>query len=64
MKKALDENETQAAEASGVSSELKPGVTVNLSHKNIQKLPDEVIDIIKDQLERWVIMYDMLEMSC
>lgn len=52
MRKALDENETQAAEASGVSSELKPGVTVNLSHKNIQKLPDEVVDIIKDQLER------------
>lgn len=54
MKKAMEENETQAAEASGVSNDLKPGVTVNLSHKNIQKLPDEVVDIIKDQLERYV----------
>lgn len=52
MKKAIEENESQAAEASGVSNELKPGVTVNLSHKNIQKLPEEVVDIIKDQLER------------
>lgn len=52
MKKAVEENESQAAEASGVSNELKPGVTVNLSHKNIQKLPEEVVDIIKDQLER------------
>lgn len=60
MRKALDENETQAAEASGVSSDLKPGVTVNLSHKNIQKLPDEVVDIIKDQLERFVTIVDML----
>lgn len=52
MKKAIEENESQAAEASGVSNDLKPGVTVNLSHRNIQKLPDEVVDIIKDQLER------------
>lgn len=54
MKKAVEENESQAAEASGVSNDLKPGVTVNLSHKNIQKLPEEVVDIIKDQLERYV----------
>lgn len=55
MKLALDENETQANVASGVSNELKPGVTINLSHKNISKLPDEVVDIIKDALERYVL---------
>lgn len=55
MKKAVEENQSQVAEASTVSSELKPGVTVNLSHKNIQKLPEEVVDVIKDQLERYVI---------
>lgn len=55
MKKAVEENQSQVAEASAVSSELKPGVTVNLSHKNIQKLPEEVVDVIKDQLERYVI---------
>jgi hypothetical protein len=53
MKNALDENETKAAEASGVSNELKPGVTIDLSHKNIQKFPDEVVDIIKIELERY-----------
>jgi len=52
MKHALDENRTKAAEASGVSSELKPGVTIDLSHKQIQKFPEEVIDIIKNDLER------------
>jgi hypothetical protein len=52
MKHALDENRTKAAEASGVSSELKPGVTIDLSHKQIQKFPEEVIDIIKSDLER------------
>lgn len=54
MNDALQENETQAAEASGVSTELKPGVTIDLSRKNIQGLPDEVVDIIKNELERSV----------
>lgn len=53
MKIALEENQTKAAEASGVSNELKPGVTIDLSHKNIQKFPDEVVDIIKTELERY-----------
>lgn len=52
MKVALDENQNKAAEASGVSNELKPGVTIDLSHKNIQKFPEEVVDIIKNELER------------
>ncbi|KAF3765481.1 hypothetical protein M406DRAFT_257424 [Cryphonectria parasitica EP155] len=60
MKKAVEENENQAAEASGVSNELKPGVTVNLSHKNIQKLPEEVVDLIKDQLERLALSHNKI----
>ncbi|PSR97296.1 RAM signaling pathway protein [Coniella lustricola] len=60
MKKAVEENESQAAEASGVSNDLKPGVTVNLSHKNIQKLPEEVVDIIKDQLERLALSHNKI----
>src|SRR3979411_3344574 len=32
MKHALEENQTKAAEASGVSNDLKPGVTIDLSH--------------------------------
>ncbi|KAH8197395.1 hypothetical protein TruAng_008454 [Truncatella angustata] len=52
MRSAIRENESQAAEASGVSTELKPGVTIDLSRRNIQELPDEVVDIIKNELER------------
>jgi hypothetical protein len=52
MRNALEENQTKAAEASGVSNELKPRVTIDLSRENIQKLPDEVVDIIKVELER------------
>jgi hypothetical protein len=53
MKNAIQENQTKAAEAVGVSNELKPGVTIDLSHKQIQRFPEEVVDIIKTELERY-----------
>lgn len=55
MRNALEENQTKAAEASGVSTELKPGVTIDLSHKQIQRFPEEVVDIIKNELERYFL---------
>ena len=55
MRNALYENETKAAEASGVSSDLKPGITIDLSHKQIQRFPEEVVDIIKHELERYCL---------
>lgn len=60
MKEALQDNESQAAEASGVSNELKPGVTIDLSRLNIQSLPDEVVDIIKNELERLALSHNKL----
>ncbi|KAI1083761.1 RAM signaling pathway protein-domain-containing protein [Whalleya microplaca] len=60
MNDALQENETQAAEASGVSTELKPGVTIDLSRRNIQTLPVEVVDIIKNELERLALSHNKL----
>ena len=62
MRSALDENVGQAAEASAVSTELKPGVTIDLSRKNIQRLPDEVVDVIKNELERLVSAYHHRQM--
>ncbi|KAI1852232.1 hypothetical protein JX265_013085 [Neoarthrinium moseri] len=55
MKSALQDNESQATGPNGVSSELKPGVTIDLSRRNIQELPEEVVDIIKNELERCVV---------
>ncbi|KAI1815779.1 RAM signaling pathway protein [Poronia punctata] len=60
MKAALQDNETQAAEASGVSNDLKPGVTIDLSRLNIHYLPDEVVDIIKNELERLALSHNKL----
>ncbi|CZS98374.1 hypothetical protein WAI453_005849 [Rhynchosporium graminicola] len=60
MKNAIEENRTKAEEASGVSTELKPGVTIDLSHKQIQKFPEEVVDIIKNELERLALSHNMI----
>lgn len=53
MQNAL-ENENKAVEVTAVGTALKTGVTIDLSRKNIQKLPEEVIDIVKTELERSV----------
>lgn len=41
-----------------LSTDLQqPGVTVNLGHRNIVRLPDEAIDIIKQEIERCVNIF-------
>ncbi|KXJ97195.1 RAM signaling pathway protein [Microdochium bolleyi] len=60
MNNALMDNESQAAEASGVSNELKPGITIDLSRRNIQELPEGVVDIIKHELERLALSHNRL----
>ncbi|RAL65383.1 hypothetical protein DID88_000951 [Monilinia fructigena] len=50
----------KAAESSAVSNELKPGVTIDLSHKQIQKFPEEVVDIIKIELERLALSHNQI----
>ncbi|TVY18306.1 Leucine-rich repeat-containing protein sog2 [Lachnellula arida] len=60
MKSALEENRTKAAEATGVSNELKQGITIDLSHKQIKVFPDEVVDIIKNELERLAVSHNQI----
>jgi hypothetical protein len=39
-----------------LSTDLQqPGVTVDLGHRDIVRLPEEVIDIIKDEIERYAL---------
>lgn len=54
MRHALENEQSQAAEAGAVRAGLRSGITVDLSRKNIQTLPEEVVDIVKDELERSV----------
>lgn len=59
IQNALRENEAQAQRGNGgtAGSELKPGVTIDLSREGIRELPEEVVDVIKNELER-------CELSC
>ncbi|CAG9938902.1 unnamed protein product [Clonostachys rosea f. rosea IK726] len=59
MRTAL-ESENQVAEASAVSASLQPGVTIDLSRKNIHKLPEEVVDIMKNDLARLILAHNQL----
>ncbi|TWU74886.1 RAM signaling network component [Metarhizium rileyi] len=59
MQTAL-ESEGQAADAGAAGTPLRTGVTVDLSRKGIQKLPEEVVDIVKNQLERLALSHNQL----
>lgn len=56
VRKELDEDaertHKQASNAGVLPDESGAGVTLDLSHKNIHALPVEVIELIKDKVER------------
>ncbi|KAK5663201.1 hypothetical protein OQA88_6619 [Cercophora sp. LCS_1] len=52
---ADDENRTSAD-----SDSLKPGITLDLIGKNIPALPDEVVDILKNGVERLALSHNTL----
>ncbi|KAI1077276.1 hypothetical protein F5B20DRAFT_279626 [Whalleya microplaca] len=41
--------------------ELNSGVTIDLSRRNIEEVPDEFVDIIKDDLERLALSYNKIQ---
>jgi hypothetical protein len=56
-KKALGDDDTRApADAPAGADGLKPGITIDLIGKNIPALPDEVVDILRNGVERWVLL--------
>ncbi|KAL5594029.1 hypothetical protein BROUX41_001081 [Berkeleyomyces rouxiae] len=59
LETALRDNNATAG-ASGMGSEIKPGVTIDLSRNNIRELPDEVVDIINHELERLALSHNFL----
>ncbi|KFY87477.1 hypothetical protein V498_07148, partial [Pseudogymnoascus sp. VKM F-4517 (FW-2822)] len=60
MRNALEENQTKSGGTAGITNELKPGITIDLSHKNIQRFPEEVVDIIKSELERLALSHNKI----
>lgn len=38
----------------------QPGITIDLGHKSIARLPDEVIDVIRAEIERLALSHNLL----
>ncbi|OBT65270.1 hypothetical protein VE03_04655 [Pseudogymnoascus sp. 23342-1-I1] len=60
MQNALEENQTKSGGTSGITNEMKPGITIDMSHKKIQRFPEEVVDIIKSELERLALSHNQI----
>ena len=49
------EDEDEAAAAPEETSSPRPGLTIDLSRRNISALPDEVVDMLQNGLERSIL---------
>lgn len=53
MQNAIDNDKTKDGDTTPADvPTTHPGVTIDLSRKNIRKLPDEVVDILQYRAER------------
>ena len=53
MQNAIDNDKTKDGDTTPADvPAAHPGVTIDLSRKNIRKLPDEVVDILQYRAER------------
>ena len=58
FEQSRDDINHRAAETPNAAPNLQsqqPGITIDLGHKNIARLPDEVIDVIRAEIERWAL---------
>ncbi|KAF2840745.1 hypothetical protein M501DRAFT_930430 [Patellaria atrata CBS 101060] len=58
---AREETRRSGADTDSSTKDLQqPGITIDLGHRYIKKLPDEVIDIIKDEIERLALSHNSI----
>ena len=59
-----DINHRAAAETPRELQQQQPGITIDLGHKNIARLPDEVIDVIRAEIERYIDLHTCACFHC
>jgi Leucine-rich repeat (LRR) protein len=63
-KKAFEQSRSdisgRAAEAPHELQQQQPGITIDLGHMRIARLPDEVIDVIRAEIERLALSHNLL----
>ncbi|KAJ4294269.1 RAM signaling network component [Kalmusia sp. IMI 367209] len=63
FEQSRDDLNHRAAETPTAARDLQsqqPGITIDLGHKNIARLPDEVIDVIRAEIERLALSHNLL----
>ncbi|KAJ4357959.1 RAM signaling network component [Didymosphaeria variabile] len=63
FEQSRDDINHRAAETPNAARELQsqqPGITIDLGHKSIARLPDEVIDVIRAEIERLALSHNLL----
>ncbi|KAF1973203.1 cell morphogenesis protein-like protein Sog2 [Bimuria novae-zelandiae CBS 107.79] len=63
FEQSRDDINHRAAETPNAAQNLQsqqPGITIDLGHKNIARLPDEVIDVIRAEIERLALSHNLL----
>jgi hypothetical protein len=66
LAKAASRSDLRAAAESAPREvqQQQPGITIDLGHKNISRLPDEVIDVIRAEIERCVPVSASIYETC
>ncbi|KAF2872433.1 RAM signaling pathway protein-domain-containing protein [Massariosphaeria phaeospora] len=60
LTKAAIEQSRDALAAVDAPQVQQPGITIDLGHKNITRLPDEVVDVIRADIERLALSHNLL----
>ncbi|KAF2742414.1 hypothetical protein M011DRAFT_412755 [Sporormia fimetaria CBS 119925] len=56
----IERSQQSPRDANAHQRQQQPGITVDLGYKKIQRLPEEVIDVIRAEIERLAIAHNLL----
>lgn len=54
VESGIQDTKRSLAGSEAVSDVVKPRLTIDLGHSHISRIPEQVVDIIKDEVERYV----------
>lgn len=58
VESGIQDTKRSLAGSEAVTDVVKPKLTIDLGHSHISRIPDQVVDIIKDEVERYVSKTD------
>lgn len=59
VESGIQDTKRSLAGSEAVTNVVKPKITIDLGHSNIGRIPEPVVDIIKDEVERYMKLWDI-----